>query len=57
MKNISILVRVASVWALSILSKHAFMSEVDQRLKNEKNKEVINEWLESKEEIIRNSKG
>ncbi len=53
----SILVRVASVWALSVLSKHAFMSEVDHRLINEKNEEVINEWLESKEEIIRNSKG
>jgi epoxyqueuosine reductase len=53
----SILVRVASVWALSMLSKKVFLDEIDKRIKYEKNKIVINEWLESKEEIIRNSKG
>ena len=53
----SALVRVASVWALSMLSKKVFLDEIDKRIKYEKNKTVINEWLESKEEIIRNSKG
>ena len=53
----SILVRVASVWALSMLSKKVFMDEIDKRIKHEKNKVVINEWLESKEEIISNSIG
>jgi len=33
------------------------LDEIDKRIKYEKNKTVINEWLESKEEIIRNSKG
>ena len=53
----SALVRVASVWALSMLSQKVFLDEIDKRIKYEKNKTVINEWLESKEEIIRNSKG
>ena len=53
----SILVRAASVWALSMLSKKVFLDEIDKRIRHEKNKTVINEWLESKEEIIRNSKG
>ena len=40
-----------------MLSKKGFVDEIDKRIKYEKNKIVINEWLESKEEIIRNSKG
>ena len=47
----SILIRVASVWALGKLSKRSFLSEFDKRIRYEKNKEVINEWLESKEEL------
>jgi epoxyqueuosine reductase len=47
----SILVRVASVWALGKLSKKSFLYEFDNRMMYEKNNEVINEWLESKEEL------
>ena len=47
----SSLVRVASIWALSRLSKKSFLLESDKRINLEKNKEVINEWLQSKEDL------
>ena len=47
----SILVRVAAIWALSKLSKESFLFEMNQRIKFEKSKEVINEWMESKAEL------
>ena len=47
----SSLVRVASIWALSRLSKKSFLLESDKRINIEKNKEVINEWLQSKKDI------
>ncbi len=47
----SSLVRVASIWALSRLSRKSFFIEIDKRINIEKNKEVINEWLQSKEDI------
>ena len=47
----SSLVRVASIWALSRLSRKLFLLEIDKRINIEKNKEVINEWLQSKEDI------
>ena len=47
----SSLVRVASIWALSRLSRKSFFLEIDKRINTEKNKEVINEWLQSKEDI------
>ena len=47
----SSLVRVASIWALSRLSRKSFFLEIDKRINIEKNKEVINEWLQSKEDI------
>ena len=47
----SSLVRVASIWALSRLSKKLFLLESDKRINLEKNKEVINEWLQSKEDM------
>ena len=42
---------MASIWALSRLSKKLFLLESDKRINLEKNKEVINEWLQSKKDI------
>lgn len=47
----SILVRVASVWALGRLSRKIFLSEIEKRLKHEMDKDVIYEWLKSKAEL------
>jgi len=47
----SSLVRVASVWALGRLSKTLFLSEIEKRIKNERDQDVINEWLQSKDEL------
>ena len=47
----SSIVRVAAIWALGQLSKNLFLYEIENRIKFEKNKDVINEWLESKCEL------
>jgi len=49
--DISPLVRLAAVWALSKTCKDSFLSEINKRIDLENDKEVINEWLESKKEI------
>jgi epoxyqueuosine reductase len=49
--DISPLVRLAAVWALSKTCKDSFLSEINKRIDKENDKEVINEWLESKKEI------
>ena len=47
----SVLVRVASIWALSMLSEESFLYEMNKRVRFEKSTEVINEWMESKAEL------
>jgi len=47
----SSIVRVAAIWALAQLSKKIFLYEIKKRLKYEKNKDVINEWIETREEL------
>ena len=34
------------------LSKKLFLSEINKRLQYEKNKAVINEWQESRDELV-----
>jgi epoxyqueuosine reductase len=45
------IVRLASVWALGKICKDSFLLEMNKRVNQEKEQEVINEWFESKKDI------
>ena len=47
----SSIVRLSAVWALGQLCKNSFFLEMNKRVKEEKEQEVINEWLETEKEI------
>ena len=47
----SSIVRLSAVWALGQLCKNSFLLEMNKRVKEEKEQEVINEWLETEKEI------
>ena len=47
----SSLVRLASVWALYKLCPQSFLIEINKRIDEENDKQVVNEWLESKNEV------
>ena len=48
----SILVQLASIWALSQISKNSFFIEKNKRINFLKNKELISEWKQSEMDII-----
>ena len=47
----SSIVRLSAVWALGQLCKNSFFLEMNKRVKEEKEQEVINEWRETEKEI------
>jgi len=47
----SILVQLASIWALSKISKDSFFTEKNKRINFIKNEELINEWEQSEMDI------
>jgi epoxyqueuosine reductase len=47
----SSIVRLSAVWALGRLCKNSFFLEMNKRIKEENEQEIINEWLETEKEI------
>jgi epoxyqueuosine reductase len=47
----SSIVRLSAVWALGQLCKNSFFPEMNSRITEEKDQEVINEWRETEKEI------
>ena len=47
----SSIVRLSAIWALGQLCQESFFIEMNKRVNEEKDQEVISEWLEMKKEI------
>ena len=47
----SSIVRLSAIWALGQLCQESFFIEMNKRVNEEKDKEVISEWVETKKEI------
>ena len=51
LRDSSSIVRLSAIWALGQLCQESFFIEMNKRINEEKDQEVISEWLEMKKEI------